>query len=43
VDEDIQPLSDKHRYQWDLRLDWQNNLAHPAKEFLEKRTSVESE
>jgi len=26
IDEDIQPLSAKHRYQWDLRLDWQKNI-----------------
>jgi hypothetical protein len=30
INEDIQPLSIEHRYQWDLRLDWQKKLSYPV-------------
>ena len=43
IDEDIQPLSLDHRYQWDLRLDWQKKLSHPVNVTRKNEDYVDSE
>jgi hypothetical protein len=43
IDEEIQPLSAEHRYQWDLRLDWQVKPPLQSKLTREDTASVDSE
>lgn len=43
INENVQPLSAEHRYQWDLRLDWHRKLSYPVDVTRESAASVDSE